>query len=177
MGKRLTLEEKEARLKAYEEAKAAKQAARLEKRKARIEAYEKAKEVRARKRDIEKRGIKAAELSETEQAKNVRTFPPFKGTVKVGDQIGFRFMGLALAGELVEINKERNYRIRLTENGEEELEESKEAYVEMYVVKENSTGVFYPIRKNDILAKKVEEVWVDNYNYKYYIKDGRSNRN
>ena len=40
MGKRLTPEEREARIKAYEEAKAARQAARFEKRKERVRLLE-----------------------------------------------------------------------------------------------------------------------------------------
>lgn len=158
MGKRLTPEEREARIKAYEEAKAAKQAARLEKRKARIEAYEKAKARRER----EKKGVRPATVNENTVVGKVKSFPTYKGVVEKGDEVGFRFLGMAMAGTVVDISKERNYRIQ-EEDGDmlEEDKEDKGIITTYYVVKESSEGVFYPIKRNDILAKKINGRWID----------------
>ena len=168
MGKRLTPEEKEARLKAYEEAKAEKAAARLERRKARVEAYEKARAERQRKREYEKKGIKPAELNENSKAGQVKKFPTYQGEIKVGDEVGFRFLNMAMSGKLVGIEKTRNYRVRETEEGiVEEEDTGKNAYINFYQVVENSTGVVYPIKKNDILARKVNNIWYDEFNRRY----------
>ena len=166
MGKRLTPEEREARLKAYEEAKAARQAARLEKKKARREAWEKAKASREKRREFEKRGAKAAEECVSTKVSTVNAFPSYPGEVQEGDELGFRFLGMAMSGKLVKISKERNYRIRETESGSEEIEEisGRETYIVLYQIKD-SEGTFYPIRKNDILAKKVNGIWIDKFNY------------
>ena len=168
MGKRLTPEEKEARLKAYEEAKAEKAAARLEKRKARVEAYEKAKAERKRKKEYEKKGIKPAELSENSKAGQAKRFPTYQGEIEVGDEVGFRFLNIAMAGKLESIERVRNYRVRETEEGlVEEEDTGKNAFINFYQVIENSTGIVYPIRRNDILARKVNNIWYDEFNRRY----------
>ena len=172
MGKRLTPEEREARIKAYEEAKAARQVARLEKRKARLEAYEKAKVSREKKKEFEKRGAKPAEILDSTRNGQVRAFPSYPGEVQEGDEVGFRFLGMAMSGKLIKILKERNYRVRDTDAETEEIEEEvtgRETYITLHQIQE-ADGTVYPIRKNDILAKKVDGVWVDKFNYKQYDK-------
>lgn len=156
MAKRLTPEEREARIKAYEEAKAARQAARLEKRKARIEAYEKAKARRER----EKTGIKPATVNESSKAGQVKAFPTYKGEVNIGDEVGFRWIGMAMAGKIEEIMKERNYRVR-EDDSDVPIEEKPGAMVTFYMIRENSDRAVYPIKRNDILAKKINGKWVD----------------
>ena len=160
MGKRLTPEEREARIKAYEEAKAARQAVRLEKRKARVEAYEKAKAAREKRRDFERRGARAVESSESSRVGQVKRFPTYKGEVNAGDEVGFRWIGMALTGKVLRISKERNYRVR--EDGETEVpvEEKPGAMIVYYHIKD-SDGTFYPIKRNDILAKKINNKWID----------------
>ena len=157
MGKRLTPEEREARIREYEEAKAARQAARLEKRKARAEAYEKAKIARER----QKRGVKPAEILDSTRAGQVKKFPTYKGNLEVGDEVGFRWIGLAMAGKVLKIEKEQNYRIRDEEDNFEEVEEKVGGLQTYCMVKENSEGIVYPIKRNDILAKKVNDKWID----------------
>lgn len=153
MGKRLTPEEREARIKAYEEAKAARKAERLEKRKARVEAYEKHKELR-------KRGIKPAEVLDSTKTGQVKKFPTYKGNIEVGDEVGFRWIGLAMAGKVLKIEKEQNYRVQ-DEDNPEETEEKVGGLQTYCTVKENSEGIVYPIKRNDILAKKVNGRWID----------------
>lgn len=158
MGKRLTPEEREARIKAYEEAKAARQAARLEKRKARVEAYEKAKA----KRELEKKGIRPATINENTTVGKVKAFPAYKGNVEEGDEVGFRFLGMAMAGTVEKIVRERNYRIREDDDSvPEELEEDRGVVTTYYTIKESVDGTFYPIKRNDILAKKINGKWID----------------
>lgn len=154
MGKRLTPEEREARIKAYEELKMARQAVRLEKRKARAEAYEKAKA----KREREKKGVKPAETNESSKVGQVKRLPTYKGEVSEGDELGFRWLGMALAGTLVSITKERNYRVRDDGDGEEAFEDRPGAVITYYHIKD-SEGTVYPIRRNDILAKKSNGIW------------------
>lgn len=149
MGKRLTPEEREARIKAYEEAKAAKQAARLEKRKARIEACEKRKAARER----EKKGIKPAASDNTKNG-YIKSLPPFQGKLEVGDEVGFRFLGMAMPGTIVEYTNEVDYHDLNLEEGQA----PRRGRIEYYTVKD-SEGTFYPIRKIDILCKKVNGAW------------------
>lgn len=151
MGKRLTPEEREARIKAYEEAKAAKQAERLEKRKARIEAYEKRKAARER----EKKGIKPAKEDNTKTG-YVKSLPAFKGKLEIGDEVGFRFLGMAMPGRIVNYTNEEDYHdIALEEAG---LDRPRRGRVEYYTV-QDSEGTLYPIKKSDILCKKVNGIW------------------
>lgn len=156
MGKRLTPEEREARIKAYEETKAARQAARLEKRKARAEAVEKIKIRRER----EKKGVRPADVPESSRVGQVKRFPTYKGDIGVGDEVGFRWIGMAMAGTVVNIVKERNYRLRDDDSGDIE-EGDVGAIMTHYTIKESSEGIVYPIRRNDILAKKINGKWID----------------
>lgn len=146
MGKRLTPEEKEARIKAYEEAKAARQAARFEKRKERIRLLEE----RKAKREREKRGIRPKDSGENTKTGYVKNLPPFKGKLNVGDEVGFRFLGMAIPGKIVDHRVEEHYRDIDTEGNARKTE--------IYMIKAED-GTFYPIRKNDILCKKVNGVW------------------
>lgn len=155
MGKRLTQEEREARIKAYEEAKAARAAERLEKRKARIEAYEKRKAAKER----EKKGIKPVKYAENSKVAYVQNLPPFKGTINVGDEVGFRFLGMAMAGVVTKFTSETHYRdVALEEEGDKAAAGVAPRKVEFYSVKD-SEGTFYPIKKNDIFCKKVNGIW------------------
>lgn len=157
MGKRLTPEEREARIKAYEEAKAEKQAAREEKRKARLEAYEKAKEERAAKREREKKGISAAKQVTSKANSYVRNLPAFQGKLEIGDTVGFRFLGLAMAGTITAYTNEEDYHDVALEEAADTVR-PRRGRVEFYTVKD-SEGTFYPIKKIDILCKKVNGVW------------------
>lgn len=165
MGKRLTPEERAARIKEYEEAKAAKQAARLEKRKARIEAYEKVKAERTRKREWEKRGVKPVSTSESSKVGRVKGFPTYKGEVKVGDWVGFRWLGIAMEGEVKNHLKERNYKLESDEIAEafDETRGKGAGFTEFYYIR-CTDGFWYPIRRNDILAKKINSRWIDSCN-------------
>lgn len=156
MGKRLTPEEREARIREYEEAKAARQAIRLEKRKARAEAYEKAKIARER----QKRGAKPAEILDSTKVGQVKKFPTYKGNLEVGDEVGFRWIGLAMTGKVLKIEKEQSYRVQ-DEDSFEEVEEKVGGLQTYCIVKENSEGIVYPIKRNDILAKKINGRWID----------------
>jgi len=162
MGKRLTPEEREARIREYEKAKADRKAAKLEKRKARIEAYEKAKAERQKKKAWEKRGVRPAAAPDSTRAGQVKNFPTYRGNIELGDEVGFRWIGLALAGKVMEIRKERNYRVRDDGNGEME----EKGYETFYTIKENSEKTVYPVRRINILAKKVNGVWIDEFSKK-----------
>lgn len=153
MGKRLSPEEREARIRKYEELRAAKQAVREEKRKARLEAYEKAKADRVKKREREKKGIAAAEVKEG-SAGYVRSLPAFKGKLEVGDEVGFRFLGMAMRGDIVEYTNEKHYKDEAL--GEEAT--PIRGNIEFYTIK-GADGTFYPIKKSDILCKRVNGVW------------------
>ena len=150
MGKRLTPEEREARIKAYEEAKAAKAAARQEKRLARIKAYEE----RKAKREQEKKGPKPVNCPETSKVGYVKSLPPFRGQVNVGDEVGFRFLGMAMSGKVVSHTKEADYHDTNLEEGQV----SRRGIQEFYTVK-GFDGTFYPIRRNSIFCKKVNNEW------------------
>lgn len=152
MGKRLTPEEREARIKAYEEAKAERQAARLERRKARIEAYEKQKAARER----EKKGIKPKTINDSTKVGYVKSLPAFKGKLEIGDEVGFRFLGMAMPGKIVNYTNEADYHDVAVEG--EESTRPLRGRVEYYTV-QDSEGVFYPIKKNDILCKKINGEW------------------
>lgn len=149
MGKRLTPEEREARIKAYEEAKAARQAERLEKRKARIKALEE----RKLKKERERKGPKPV-YDENSKAGYVRSLPAFKGKLEVGDEVGFRFLGMAMSGVITEYTNIADYH----DDNLEEGQLPRRARIEYYTVKE-SDGTFYPIKKIDILCKKVNGLW------------------
>lgn len=154
MGKRLTPEEREARIQAYEAARAEKQAAREEKRKARLEAYEKAKADRAAKREREKKGIKAAKINENSATGYVRRLPAFKGKLNIGDEVGFRFLGMAIPGTITDFTSEKHYKDEAL--GEDAV--PTRGLIEFYTV-QGPDGTFYPIKKNDILCKKVNGTW------------------
>ena len=165
MGKRLTPEERAARIKEYEEAKAARQAARLEKRKARIEAYEKVKAGRAKKKEWEKRGARPVDVPESGKQGAVRRFPTYRGEVKIGDWVGFRWLGMAMEGEIKNYSKERNYKLDSDEIAEavDETQGRGAGFTEFYSIK-STDGSRYPIKRVDILAKKVDNRWIDNCN-------------
>lgn len=150
MGKRLTPEEREARIKAYEEAKAAKQAARLEKRKEKIKLLE---ERKARK-EREKKGPKPAKYDENTKTGYVRSLPAFQGKLEIGDEVGFRFLGMAMSGTIVDYTNEMDYHDVNLEEGQT----PRRGRIEYYTIKD-SEGTFYPIRKIDILCKKVNGAW------------------
>lgn len=152
MGKRLTEEERQARIKAYEEAKAARQAERQEKRLARIKAYE---EQKAR-REREKRGIRPKDVNDSTKVGYVKNLPPFKGSLEVGDEVGFRFLGMAMPGKIVRYTNEADYHDVAIEG--EEVTRPLRGRIEYYSV-QDSEGVVYPIKKNDILCKKVNGTW------------------
>lgn len=157
MGKRLTPEEREARIQAYEAARAEKQAAKEEKRKARLEAYEKAKADRAAKREREKKGIFAAKQIGSKSNNLVRNLPSFQGKLEIGDTVGFRFLGLAMSGKIVEYTNEEDYHdAALDEAGD--MTRARRGRIEFYTV-QDSEGTFYPIKKIDILCKKVDGLW------------------
>lgn len=153
MGKRLTPEEREARIRAYEEAKAARQAARAEKRKARIEAYEKAKA----KREHERRGVKPKDIPESSKVGYVKSLPAFRGPLEVGDEVGFRFLGMAMSGKIIKYSNEVDYH-DLNENGEV-VDNPRRGRVEFFTVKETFTGTLYPIKRNNIFCKKINNEW------------------
>lgn len=165
MGKRLTPEERAARIKEYEEAKATRQAARLEKRKARVEAYEKAKAERAKRKEWEKRGVKPVTVSESSKVGQVKRFPTYKGEVKVGDWVGFRWLGMAMEGKVEEYSKERNYRLESDEIAEaiDETRGRGAGFTEFYCIR-GTDGSWYPIKRVDILAKKINGRWIDSCN-------------
>ena len=150
MGKRLTPEEREARIRAYEEAKAARQAIRAEKRKARLEAYEKAKA----KREREKRGAKPKDIPESSKVGFVKSLPPFRGTLEVNDEVGFRFLGMAMSGKITKHINEIHYRDQV--EGEEASPQARR--IDVYVIKD-SEGTFYPVNKKDIFCKKINNEW------------------
>lgn len=132
MGKRLTPEEKEARLKAYQEAKAAKQKAREERKKAQ----------QSRK---ERKYLKPAEYPESSVVGYIKGLPAFHGKIEPEDQVRFRFLGMLLEGRVTKhVGKEK-----LTYEGQQEY----------YAILDESEGVVYPIKKNDILFKKINDEW------------------
>ena len=149
MGKRLTPEEREARIKAYEEVKAAKQAARLEKRKEKVKLLE---ERKARK-EREKKGIKPATSDSTKNG-YIKSLPAFQGKLEIGDEVGFRFLGMAMSGTIVDYTNEVDYHDADLEEGQT----PRRGRIEYYTIKD-SEGTFYPIRKIDILCKKVNGAW------------------
>lgn len=150
-GKRLTPEEREARLKAYEEAKAAKQAARFEKRKERVKLLEE----RKARREREKKGIAPKECSENSRVGYVKSLPPFQGKLGIGDEVGFRFLGMAMSGKVVDYTNELDYH---DEALGEESTRPRRGRIEYYTIRD-SEGTFYPIKRNDIFCKKVNGVW------------------
>lgn len=152
MGKRLTPEERQARIKAYEEAKAARQAARLEKRKARIEAYEKAKA----KREYEKKGVRPKDVPESSKVGYVKSLPPFKGHLEVGDEVGFRFLGMAMSGTVVKYVNEADYH-DVDDNGNVVANPTR-GRVEFFTIKV-SDGTFYPVKRSNIFCKKINNEW------------------
>lgn len=162
MGKRLTPEERQARIQAYEEAKAARAAERAEKRKARLEAYEK----RLKKREFEKRGVKPVAVVETGPVATVKHFPTYRGKVEVGDEVGFRWLGTARAGIIVDYTRERRYKIQSDEEAEavEKTGGAGSGFNEFYTIKDNSDGFKYPIQRQNILAKKINNKWYDSTN-------------
>ena len=151
MGKRLTPEEREARIKAYEEAKAERAAARLEKRKERVKLLEE----RKAKREREKRGIKPKE-SDNSKASIIKNLPPFQGKLEVGDEVGFRFLGMGISGEIVAYTNEEDYHDLNLEEGQA----LRRGRIEFYTVKD-SEGTFYPIKKSNIFCKKINGIWKD----------------
>lgn len=165
MGKRLTPEEREARIKAYEEAKAARKEERLAKRKARVEAYEKAKAERAKKKEFEKRGFKPVATKESGKVAQVSKFPIYKGKISVGDEVGFRWLGTARAGVVKNYSRERNYRIQ-SDDEAEAIQTTRGAggFEEFYDILDTSENFTYPIRRKDILAKKINGKWHDSTN-------------
>lgn len=150
MGKRLTPEEREARIKAYEEAKAAKQAARAAKRLERVKALEE----RKAKREREKKGPKPKEYGESTKVGYVKSLPPFKGKLEIGDEVGFRFLGMAMPGTIVDYTNEMDYHDTNLEEGQI----PRRSRIEYYTIKD-SEGTFYPIKKIDIFCKKINGVW------------------
>lgn len=151
MGKRLTPEEREARIKAYEEAKAAKQAARAAKRLERAKVLEE----RKAKREREKKGPKPKEYNDSTKVGYVKSLPPFKGKLEVGDEVGFRFLGMAMPGKIIEYQNEVDYH---DDANLEEGQEPRRGRLEFYIIKGPENTV-YPIKKTDILCKKVNGVW------------------
>lgn len=154
MGKRLTPEEKVARLEAWAKAKAERKAAREEKRKARLEAYEKAKaERKAKKRDTKSALDK---IPVSQRVLEIRTMKPYEGHVEVGDRVCYRFLSMVFAGTIKDYKKERNYRIQ-GDHDEERIAQARargnEWYESYSVTDEREPGVIYPVRRNDILAK------------------------
>lgn len=150
MGKRLTPEEREARIKAYEEAKAARQAARQEKKLARIKAYEEAKA----KREREKRGPRPKESTDSTKVGYVKSLPPFKGKLEIGDEVGFRFLGMAIPGKIVDYTNEADYH----DEALGESEQPRRGRIEFYTIK-GSDETLYPISKKDIFCKKIDGQW------------------
>lgn len=148
MGKRLSPEEKEARLKAYMEHKAEKAA----KRKARLEEIER----RRKERELRKK----AKRGPTEVSVDpIRLLKPFEGDIKVGDTVAFRWPGFHLLypGVVENISKEQAFRVI---EGMEEAEENEVAagYLMFYEVKAKD-GCIYTVLKNDIKLKKINNKW------------------
>lgn len=156
MGKRLTPEEREARIKAYNDLRAQKQAERLKKRKERAEAYEKLKAERQRKKEWNKRGPAPSESEPSGKVARVKAFPSYRGKVEVGDWVGFRWIGIAREGEVIKHTKEAHYR-------DESLPNDSEAkrFIELWHVRGKNEDTVYPISKENLLAKKVNGVWQD----------------
>ena len=150
---RRTREEIEAARKAYEEERARKKAEREAKRKARIEAYEKRRELREQK----KRGVRPATAHESSAVGQVQRQAAFQGKVEKGDLVAFRFLGMMLAGYVVEHVQEKHFRNVV--EGEEEQGMGRFQDIDYYTVKEYHDGTMYPVRKNNILAKKVGKTW------------------
>lgn len=132
MGKRLTPEEKEARLKAYQEAKAAKQKAREERKKAQ----------QSRK---ERKYLKAAEYPESSIVGYIKGLPAFKGKIEPNDRVKFRFLGMLLEGKVIKyVGKDK-----VVYEGQQEY----------YSILDESEGVYYPTKKHDILFKNINGEW------------------
>lgn len=160
MGKRLTPEEKAARIKAWEEAKAAKKAAREEKRKARLEAIEKARaERKAKKRDT---GRAVDKLPVSKRVQEIKALPTYKGKVEIGDRVGYRFLNMLLTGTIKSYKKERNYRIQ-DDNDVERIAIARargnEFYESYSVTCDTEPGIVYPVKRLDILAKWDQDHW------------------
>ena len=146
-------EEIEAARKAYEEEKAKKKAEREAKRKARIEAYEKRKELREQKR----RGVRPATAHESSTVGQVQRQAAFRGKIEKGDLVAFRFLGMMLAGYVLDHVQEKNYKNVV--EGDEEQGVGRYQDIDYYSVRDYHSDTIYPVRKNNILAKKVGEIW------------------
>lgn len=151
MGKRLSPEEKEARLKAYMDRKAE----RLAKRKARLE------EIERRKKERELR--KKARRGPVENANDpIKALKPFEGDIKVGDTVAIRWPGFHLLypGEVTGISRDQAFRVM---EGMEEAEEENEVaigFITFYEVTAKD-GCIYPVTKKDVILKKVNGEWTN----------------
>lgn len=147
MGKRLSPEEKEARLKAYMDRKAEK----IAKRKARLEEIER----RRKEREIRKKARRGPAEVSTDPIKLMK---PFEGSVKKGDEVGFRWLGMVFGGIVTEISKEQAFRQM---EGLDENEGTQEVGVGTVTYYECTTknGNIYPVTKKDIVLKKINAQW------------------
>lgn len=147
MGKRLSPEEKEARLKAYMERKQEK----LAKRKARLEEIER----RKREREIRKKARRGPAEVSTDPIKLMK---PFEGSIKKGDEVGFRWLGMVFGGIITDISKEQAFR---QVEGVEENESAEEVGVGTITYYDCTTknGNIYPVTRKDIVLKKVNNQW------------------
>lgn len=144
----------EAARQAWEAEKARRQEERLKKRQARIEAYEKQKALREQK----KRGVRPAAAHESSVVGQVQRQAAFRGKVSVGDLVAFRFLGMMYAGSVLDHVQEKNYK-NLAEENDCQQGTGRFQDIDYYTVKEYHSGTLYPVRKNNILAKKVGEIW------------------
>lgn len=162
MGKRLTPEEKAARIKAWEEAKAAKKAQREERKKARLEAYEKAKaERKSRKREL---GRAIDRIPVSKKVLEIKALPTYEGHIQEGDRVGYRFLNMLFSGTVIKYRKERNYRIQDDDdvlNIEKARIRGNEFYESYTISCDQEKGVLYPVNRRDILAKWDKDHWVE----------------
>lgn len=148
MGKRLSPEEKEARLKAYMEHKAEK----LAKRKARLEEIER----RRKEREIRKKAKRGPVEVSTDPIKLMK---PFEGEVKIGDEMAFRWPGMSLLcpGIVEKVSREQAFRV-LEDMEEAEEGEMVTGYVTFYEMR-HKDGCVYPVTRKDLILKRINGKW------------------
>ena len=147
MGKRLTPEEKARRLQEYEEAKAKRRAERLKRREARIEAWKNRQSTRRTARP------KAPEIRESGKVGMVLMLPTYEGEIRIGDTLGFRWLGMFYTGVFDSVTEDVEYK-RKTPVGVESESEEEEIFPEsvdslgtmtkFFWIRSDET--YYPIR-------------------------------
>lgn len=148
MGKRLSPEQREARLKAVLDRKAEREAKRRER--------EEERQRRIREREIRRKARRGP--VEANSSDPVKSLSPFVGTIKEGDEVGFRWLGMVFGGKVVSISREQAYR---QVEGMEDKESEEEVGVGTIVYYEcqTSNGNIYPALRKDIVCKKISGIW------------------